>query len=140
MTTLRTRIREHLPPATVESLRAIRHASAQGLVGADLYHLRVELEQSIEHRLQQSEAVQHERLLLALRDQLRRELDAELERRTQELMDRLDVLFGAWSRIVSTLEDRIDVLERRETPADTEVNGHVVQVADNEAAGSPVPR
>lgn len=106
------------------------------LAGADLYHLRVDLEKRIEDRLRQSEAVQDERLLVTLREEVRRELNDEFERWTQELMDRMDVLFGAWSRIVSTLEDRIDQLERRTQQAERVVNGRAPHPAEVEANGS----
>jgi hypothetical protein len=87
----------------------MRHASVQALAGADLYHLRVDLEHRIEDRLHETEIAQDARIMAVVRE----ELTSELDRWSQDMMDRMDILLGASNRLVASFEDRIAELERR---------------------------
>ncbi|MGH7685723.1 MAG: hypothetical protein ACREN2_02740 [Candidatus Dormibacteria bacterium] len=118
---VRTWLKQTLPPNTVDSLRTVRHASAQALAGADLWQLRLDLERRIEDRLRETEAVHDERIMAAIRE----ELAAELDRWSEDLMDRMDILLGASNRLVASFGERVTELERR-LAALTEdgANGH----------------
>jgi hypothetical protein len=111
MPALRDVLKQRLSPATVDNLRAVRHASAQALAGADLWHLRVDLERRIDERLRETDAAQDARIMAAIHEELTRELD----RWGQDVMDRVDILLGATGRLVASLEERVAELERRVT-------------------------
>lgn len=130
MPQVRGYLKQRLSPKSVDTLRSVRHASAQALAGADLWQLRLDLERRIEERLRDTDAVQDVRIMAAVRD----ELTSELARWSEDMMDRMDVLLGASNRLVASLEDRIAELERRLADrSDEAVNGHV------EATGVPAP-
>lgn len=109
MIQIRGWLKRNLSPTTVDTIRSVRHASAQAIAGADLWQLRVDLERRIEARLRETEAVQDARILGAVREELRNELD----RWSEDLMDRMDILLGASNRLVASFEERIADLERR---------------------------
>lgn len=121
MAQARSWIRRKLSPNTVHTLQSMRHASTQMLAGPDLWQLRLDLERRIEARLRETEAAQDVQLMAAVRE----ELTSELDRWSQDMMDRMDILLGASNRLVGSLEARIAELERRlmATSGDT-VNGH----------------
>ena len=108
MSATRSWLKQKLPPATIDRLRSMRHASSQALTGADMYHLRVELERRIELRLRETEVVLDERIIAAFRE----ELTSELDRWGQDMMDRMDILLGATNRLIASLESRVAELER----------------------------
>lgn len=121
MSLLRAWLREHLSPKSVETLRSVRHVSAQAIAGADLWQLRVDLERRIEARLRETDAAQDARIMVAVRE----ELTSELDRWSQDMMDRMDILLGASNRLVGSFEDRIAELERRLPVASGDsTNGH----------------
>lgn len=117
----RTWLKRTLSPKTVDTLQSVRHVSAQVLAGADLWQLRIDLERRIEERLSETEAVQDARIMAFIREELTRELD----RWSQDMMDRMDILLGASNRIVASLEARVAELERRNPAKAAEApNGH----------------
>lgn len=117
----RTWLKRTLSPKTVDTLQSVRHVSAQMLAGADLWQLRIDLERHIEARLSETEAVQDARIMALIREELTRELD----RWSQDMMDRMDILLGASNRIVAALEARVAELERRNPAKAAEApNGH----------------
>lgn len=117
-------LKKHLSPNTVDALRTVRHASAQAIAGADLFHLRVDLERRIEERLRDTDAAQDARLMMAMRE----ELTAELDRWGQDMMDRMDMLLAASARLAGALEDRVAELERR-------LSSEVANAANGRPAG-----
>lgn len=108
MSSTRSWLKDKLPPATIDRLRAVRHASSQALTGADMYHLRADLERRIDQLVRESDVVHDARILAAFRE----ELTGELDRWGQDMMDRMDILLGATNRLVATLESRVAELER----------------------------
>lgn len=131
MPPVRAWLKQKLSPSTVDTLRSVRHASAQAIVGADLWHLRVDLERRIEARLRETEAVQDERIMATVRE----ELTSELDRWSEDIMDRMDILLGASNRLVAAFEERIAGLERRVAALqDDPANGHAAAAA---VAASP---
>lgn len=121
MAKVRGWLKQNLPPTTVDSLRSVRHISAQAIAGADLWQLRLDLERRIEERLRETEAAQDARVMAAVREELQRELD----RWSEEMMDRMDILLGASNRMVAACEERIAELERLVAARrDESVNGH----------------
>lgn len=122
MPQVRSWLKHNLPPSTVDALRSVRHASAQAIAGADLWNLRLELERRIEARLRETDAAQDARIMAAVRE----ELTSELDRWSEDMLDRMDILLGASNRLVASFEDRIAELERRVAAlTDEAVNGHV---------------
>lgn len=116
MPSTRSWLKQKLPPATVDALRSVRHASSQALIGADIYHLRMDLEHRIERRLSETEDAQDARIIASFRD----ELTSELDRWGQDMMDRMDILLGATNRMIASLESRVAELERPTTSAVTD--------------------
>lgn len=130
MPQVRSWLKHNLSPNTVDALRSMRHASAQALAGADLWNLRLDLERRIEDRLRETDAAQDARIMAAVRE----ELTTELDRWSEDMLDRMDILLGASNRLVASFEERIAELERRVAAlTDEAANGHT------EAAGVPAP-
>ena len=137
MPSVRHWVKRRLPHKTVDALRTVRHASSQALTGADMFHLRVELEQRIDERLRATDAAQDQRIMAAVRALL---LD-EMDRWAADVIERVELRLAASARRSARLDERALSVTRPAVAA----NGDGLQrsgaatpstiVAHNEVAG-----